>query len=331
MIVQVTSFFVYESLWKGTRMEEFIKELTQEIRSNLAEEKEEREWDIETFEVTKVNDITLSALLLKQGGKQISRTFYMEPYFDKYLKGSNLRDLANEIIELTLKEIGEEICDVALGLEDYEQNRRNICIQLLSKELNEEYLKDKLYIPIEDTDLVGVFYVLMCVGEYGNSTVVVTKSLASLWGVESAEELFNEALENSMRKCPAQVINMKTIIEDILGELNEFECTEGIRTVEELFVLTNEIKFHGAAVLLYTDVLKNFAKELEVTRVVVLPSSRHETIIVPYDETYDLNSFESMVKEINQAEVSGTDILSNHIYIYEVDEDRLHMWAKEEE
>ena len=51
---------------------------------------------------------------------------------------------------------------------------------------------------------------------------------------------------------------------------------------------------------------------------VVLPSSRHEVIIVPLKQIDDNNFtyLKDMVYEINRKEVDAEDVLSDNIYIY---------------
>ncbi|MEG2700536.1 MAG: DUF5688 family protein, partial [Hungatella sp.] len=61
--------------------------------------------------------------------------------------------------------------------------------------------------------------------------------------------------------------------------------------------------------------LKSFADLLEQD-LVILPSSIHEVLLVPYEEELCFEELASMVQHINQTEVPQADQLSNQIYYY---------------
>ena len=49
----------------------------------------------------------------------------------------------------------------------------------------------------------------------------------------------------------------------------------------------------------------------------MLPSSVHECIIIPADETISYQKLADMVTEINVNAVSAEECLSDHVYLYE--------------
>ena len=67
--------------------------------------------------------------------------------------------------------------------------------------------------------------------------------------------------------------------------------------------------------MLYPNILKNFAEQLD-RDLVILPSSIHEVLLLPYDESILFRELSDMVSNINQNEVAVEDRLSNHVYFY---------------
>jgi len=52
-----------------------------------------------------------------------------------------------------------------------------------------------------------------------------------------------------------------------------------------------------------------------MTKIVVLPSSVHEMLLVPYTEEMSLEDFSAMVSEVNNTEVRPEERLTDRAYI----------------
>lgn len=50
----------------------------------------------------------------------------------------------------------------------------------------------------------------------------------------------------------------------------------------------------------------------------ILPSSTHETLVIPDNGTFDYRVLEDMVQTINENEVAPEERLSDHVYHYDV-------------
>ncbi len=84
-----------------------------------------------------------------------------------------------------------------------------------------------------------------------------------------------------------------------------------------MLVLSNATTQNGASALFYPDVLEKIGEQAG-QNFFILPSSIHETLIVPDDGRFDYQMLESMVKEINAAErVAPEDRLSDSVYHYD--------------
>ena len=92
------------------------------------------------------------------------------------------------------------------------------------------------------------------------------------------------------------------------------------------YVLTNRLGITGAACLLYPDVLKKCAERLGQD-LLILPSSIHESLILPYDESIRVDEMRYMVQSINASEVPTEDQLSGQVYLYHRSDNRIEIAA----
>ena len=82
------------------------------------------------------------------------------------------------------------------------------------------------------------------------------------------------------------------------------------------YVLTNPQKVFGAVELLDGSTLKGIGDELGGD-FIVLPSSLHESIIIPADGSVSYQELADIVTDINRNMVSIMERLSDHVYLYE--------------
>ena len=63
----------------------------------------------------------------------------------------------------------------------------------------------------------------------------------------------------------------------------------------------------------------------------MLPSSIHETLIIPKDAGMEFKELEQMVQEVNQTQVAPEERLSDHVYEYDAKEHELFRsdWAED--
>ena len=72
---------------------------------------------------------------------------------------------------------------------------------------------------------------------------------------------------------------------------------------------------YGAAAVLYDGVLKDFSEKLEKD-LLLLPSSIHEMLLIPYKNEAELSDLKELVWHINQTEALAKEVLSDHVYRY---------------
>mgnify|MGYP004699002929 FL=1 len=100
----------------------------------------------------------------------------------------------------------------------------------------------------------------------------------------------------------------REIAQMILGEISQDQM---------MWVITNDRGINGAVSMLYEEKLHTLAEKLE-SDLYILPSSVHEVIAVSASMG-EPNQLAEMVAEINMAQVSLEERLSNQVYHYDKD------------
>ena len=116
----------------------------------------------------------------------------------------------------------------------------------------------------------------------------------------------NTFLESTIRSLRAVMADMCGVPEEEIPEAGD------------LFVVTNHSKVKGASAILNKDMLRMFAKRNGVSKLVVLPSSIHEMLVLPYDTSIDMDAMSAMVREINQSQVAPEERLTDQAYLINV-------------
>lgn len=306
-------------------MEEFLKQLIEELEERLSYT--EDDYTIHQYTVCKTNDTVLHSVVIRLGDEQISKNIYVEPYFCMNMSGTEMDEIVDAIIkESRNRDEANEVIEAFADSLVYEEVKDKIILRVISKELNKEYLNDKVYVDIEDTDLVAVFY--MFVSKYDNSLIntYVDKKLLEHWGIDSGNDIYDLAIQNTMRILPPTINSMNSIIDGCNLESVSDEVVEEVGNT--MFVLTNDMSVNGATAMFYDGVLKQFAITHNTDKVVIMPSSRHEVILLPHYEEVNYKSSYRMVEEVNQYVVGKMDILSNSVYIYDLDTDSIRIWKE---
>ena len=134
--------------------------------------------------------------------------------------------------------------------------------------------------------------------------------------------LYELAGINTPRLLPADIKSMAEVMKKIANEHMGSEWRdaffEGLSDEPKFmtqYVLTNCRGIKGAATVLYKGVLKTFADKIG-NDLFILPSSVHEVILVPYEDSMNVAELGAIVKAINLSEVPDEDVLSDHVYLY---------------
>ena len=274
---------------------------------------------VEIHVARKNNNRMRTGILIRGEGRNIAPAIYLEEFFEAYQDGEPLDEICR-----TIKRIYQETDDPAelfdaSSITDFAAVKGKICYELVNAEKNAARLRNMPHRLWQD--LAVVYYVLLskeCVG--GFLSRAVTNDIMKIWGVDEPA-LYDIARQNTPTLFKAEVMPISDVISAMLRETPECGQIAALPELEEpenlppLYVVTNECKHHGAAVLLYDGVLERFA-EICGSDFHILPSSVHETLFMPVPPDKDGHYLSELVRGINAEKVAPEEVLSDNVYLY---------------
>lgn len=301
--------------------EMFVNEIVRGVAAVLGSE-----YHVATRKVLKNNGVVLTGLLIGRQEHCITPAIYLDSLYEAYIAGGGCRKL-EDMVKLTVvvyqdcQQEAEQLYRSLDGLPDYETVKDKIIYKLVNTENNRELLNQ---IPSRSFyDLSIVFALYLGNGEKGIYTALIHNEHMGLWNV-TVRELYEEAMRNTPRLLPETFTGINDVIWELLG-LEERDG-ESMKQMDEcpspFYILTNREGIEGAACMIYPGVLRRCADQLNCD-LLILPSSTHETLLLPYEDFFDVDEIREMVRHINATEVSEEERLSGQVYLYKRSEDRI--------
>lgn len=297
-------------------MKEFSTKLLKEIKKIIPEDQK-----VEFSSIMKNNGVTEEAISIIEKNKNISPTIYLKEFYEWYKDGVEPDEIAAEIVRRNNEYKLKESLDIGFFV-NYEKAKSRIVFKLINREMNSKLLEKIPY--VDYMDLVIVFYYLIHDAEAGNATILIHNSHLNMWEV-TVEEVYRQARANTPVLLPAAITGMREIIEKMMGDFSEKEVLleEGF----PMYVMTNSMKMNGAATMAYPNVMRNFANAIG-KNVYIIPSSVHEVILVPETGT-EGNCLNDMVREVNETQVDPKEVLADHVYYFDREENRIQSYVYE--
>ncbi len=306
---------------------------------------------VSTRKIRRINGCVIDGIQIRRHDSTLSPAVYVKPYFTRYQRGADIRELAEHICRVCLD--ADKTPELNLEFfRNYSNLKGTIVYKVINYTANQHLLAGLPHIRI--LDLAIVYYCLIDRDEYFTSFVIRNQDLKT-WGIPS-QQLFREAAVNTPELLPPRVCPLNEILRDMMEEhIRELELGEVGEEVEqdrqffqeearilsqgddempEIFVLTNEAKIQGAACMFYENVLMEFAGKIG-SDLIVIPSSVHEVLLLP-DRVFRgkaesrlrhdlIRDFDQMVCDVNRTEVAPDEVLSDHVYFYSRDAHRLSL------
>lgn len=304
--------------------DEFKGSVAEQIRDVLPEKYRNAEVGFQPME--KINK-SYEALFVRVPGENMSVAVNLKQFYENYASGSvSFQDALSEVAERIQQEPPAAFdMDV---LRNYEVAKERLFIRVCGVEQNQELLES---VPHRREEDLAVTYHLLF-GETEDGTVagaLITDSLLKTYGV-TEEQLHQDAMENSQKLFPATLIPMQTILDEIYHDMHEEMIEAGMpETMAQImlesmmpqekatmYVLTNEQRMNGAGVLFYPEVMDRLGDTLG-SDYIILPSSTHETIIVPDDGTLTALETQDLVADVNSTVIHPEDRLTDESYHYD--------------
>lgn len=101
----------------------------------------------------------------------------------------------------------------------------------------------------------------------------------------------------------------------VMCEMMQMEYSEEMEELTPFFVLSNRSKVKGASAILDRKTLADFGERYHTEKIIAIPSSIHEFLILPYTEELSLDDFSAMINEINFSEVDPKEQLGSRAFI----------------
>lgn len=307
---------------KETNFYEFTEQLKCRLYKKLGEDTK-----IDVHETMKNNGVVYGAMAILQKDCNISPNIRLDEYYHSYLEGESIEEIARDILEIYDRSKKEKV-DITF-FTDFCRAKEHIMFKIVGYDQNRERLKK---IPhIKFLDLALTFYFSLEIPELGagNASVQIETEHLKMWNIDEGN-LYDLALENTVRAMPVRCQAISDVILAILYQEGIEPEEKAIEEFKEksinvpMYVLSNSKNYFGAAVIYYPGVLKKMAKALG-RDLIILPSSVHEVILLPATGREDFQELDEMIRDINTHQVADEEILSDHMYYYDLEREELRM------
>ncbi|MDD5948818.1 MAG: DUF5688 family protein [Lachnospiraceae bacterium] len=284
---------------------EYVEEVREAVEREIGK-------TVRVQKVNKNNGLVLDGLTILAEGVNVSPTIYLNGFFEEYLSDGAVA-VAKRILAIYEANKPKESVDFSFFM-DREKVSPKIKMKLINYEKNKELL---VQVPhIRFLDLAIVFMVVLG-SDYDNgfASILIQNHHLSFWSMD-AEDLYNLAMNNTADDF--EIIPMRSVIEAIMDEESASIIMDNGEI--EMSILTNHSRLQGAAGMLHKEIIKQYMKETKADKVWIIPSSIHETLLIPCDLMPDMEYVKGMVKEVNATQVQPEEILSDNVYVYDGNE-----------
>lgn len=298
--------------------QEFVSAFAQRMKAGY--KARGMDYEISLRQVGRNNQGMGTMLVIEKPGK--SPAIFMEKYYDLFRDGADMDEMAGQLIE----SIESDKLGVKLDGSDFTKDRilGNLRMELINADRNQELLARVPHRVIADLAVVYQ-YVAMEEGD-GICTAMITNKNASIMEV-TEEDLFRSAMDHRNDNAPYRIMGMRQIIEELDGQMH-MESPPG-ETVEEdemeMTILGTKDGIYGASCILYPEAVDELSRR-KGGNFILLPCSIHEWIVLPESCSEEHESLGQLVRHINQREVDPVEVLSDHVYHYDVQKQELSVY-----
>ncbi len=284
-------------------------------------------YSVKRSSALKNNSVELDTMIIKEGDEHAVPVIFLNHYFQDYLNGREIESISNEIVE-TYRSNRNRVDVDNVGDCSFDLMKDRIFFKLVNAERNQRLLGELPHCITEDFALI--FGCLIEHGEEGIASVRVDNRVFKRWNI-GMEDLARLAMENTIRMFPPKVFPLRphnlellqegglsrTGIENLLEreEKSDWADEDANGGYPGLYVLTNRDGVDGATCLVYDDLLERIGRRLG-GEYYILPSSIHETLILPKDCGAQREELQRLVREVNKGVVDAMEVLSDEVYSY---------------
>lgn len=301
--------------------EEFIENVLEAIRVKVG-----GTFQVKKHDVIKNNNVKRTGIDVIKNGEDIGPCVYLDEFYREYESdGMRFDEIVDEVCRLILKHEEDDALDFDVsGFKKWETVRENIYPKLINAEQNKELLEEiphRIFM-----DLAVVYYaVARDSAQEDIGTILIYNRHMEMWGQEE-ENLYQTAMMNMRADGEADLATIETIVKCIVPDFIFPAASDNVPGNTSMYILTNCHKRFGAAEILDRKTLQMIADKVG-DGFIVLPSSVHETIVLPPKDETEYRRLADMVREVNDTDVDVEERLSYHVYVYSRDEEELQIVA----
>lgn len=298
----------------------FKEKLLEELRRSFGDRAE-----VELTDVQKNNGVRYDGIRIRVKGdrSRVAPVIRVEEVYSRFAGGGMDMEGCVQAVSEMLKDnsVPKNVEQIAEKVNDWEYVKENVFPILLSTENNRELLQGLASTQMLDLSVVYIIRFRMAGDFEGNAKI--NRNMLEIYGI-STGQLHEQAMEN-LRKDGYEFQDMGSVIRNMFPS-GEFDgMHEDVTRDAKMYVLTNTCRTYGAAGILDKELLKEFAGEQDYY---IIPSSVHETIFVPVtDDGIGKKDLDNMVAEVNAAQVSVEERLTDHCYYYDAGTGKIRMCA----
>lgn len=296
--------------------EEFKDHVVDVIKDYLPEEY--RDADVNINQIVKNNE-TLDGLVIQVPGQNVSPTIYLNSFYDQYRDGKDMEDILDKLAEMRVAHNQPELLNqLNLGVDDltdYEKVKESLIAHVVGVKGNEELLEKRPHVIKED---MAIMYKIALNDEM---TVPITNELFNVYHVD-LEEFHEKAMENISMQ--VTVTSMSQTIAEMMGS----EVME-VPPEKDMIIISNESRVNGAIGIFDRETMDAMAEKYG--DFILMPSSVHESLIVPEAAGLSVADAMAMVKEVNETQVEPQDRLTDNVYKYDKEAHELRICMEDPE
>lgn len=236
---------------------------------------------------------------------------YLEEAFQEHLSGMQFTAIMNRISDAAVGSMGEMEGHDFSFLRDYNLAKGMLTMQAINRDRNEGILKNVPHRTMEDLAIVYRFD--LGNGQEGRFSTLITNKLLNRYGI-TLDQLHADAIEAAKKTMKYSILSMNEVLLRIQMETLGHIVEEPV-IWNPMHVATTENSCFGAGVIAIPDFLEDAAEKMHGD-FYVLPSSIYEIILIPANCGVDASELREMVCDVNKAEVSEEEKLSDNVYFY---------------
>ena len=289
-----------------------FKEFVKTVKELVAERSGK---EVRINEVSKNNGVKYTGMMIITGSN-IVPTIYLEQYWEMFNNGMKIPTIVDIILQSHAQAARENV--VMDWFMDWESVKDKVAYKLINYDNNKDLLDKIPYTKF--LDLAKVYYVIYEDDNVGSGTILIHNSHMDMWRV-TIDQIDAAADINTPQKKPVWIRSMN----DIVSEHGLEELLEDNEEVNFNFlVITNKEKCLGAGTICYKGVLHEIANSLQ-RDLIIIPSSIHECLLLKMKGDENLDNIKELVKEANSTSVQPEERLSDSVYIYRKQTDKIEL------